>query len=383
MLREDLLTWDKVRQRAREHDDLADNKKAEALVAYDALENIFGTAFLDTEHPLFGFFADRSGWRHEWAVWFAKLLQSLEKHPDFQTLTHKLKHPDFFGERMTVLKIAELLSLVGFEFRFDSPTRINGVQKEPDLFVRVDATDPGFFIEVSRMGPSEKQLEADEAFNKLFDVHFLWPLDRCCGHLERVPAPLHLQELKTKIEFLMRKVHEENGFECLEVPGLIRFACAGESRMDELHNWAKTRGLKVAQLSGPGVNVDEFDRISRKLKDKIGQVPQDRANVIVLYPYLFSQPPRETAEFSEFVHALEDIVYRHPHVGYLVVILRWMGGNENTILKYRDHICVNRRWLYFNCSSMMLIRNRFAAKPMPEAAEKRFLDAFMTMPIVE
>ena len=134
--------------------------------------------------------------------------------------------------------------------------------------------------------------------------------------------------------------------------------------------------MKVNELSGPGADVDEFARISRTLVEKIKQVPSDRANVIVVYPHLFAMPPRGTAEFASFVHALEDLVYKHPHVGYLILIFSWTGGNDNAVIRYRDHICVNRLRLYFNCNSMMLIKNRFAAKPMLPVVEKAFLEAF-------
>lgn len=183
------VTWDDLRDRVRSHDDLSGDKKKKAIAAYDALENVFGESFFDRQHPLFWFFLDRSGWRHEWDIWFAEVLMSLKAHPDYEFLIQQLKTPGFFDERMTVLKIAELLSGAGFIFRFDSPVLISGVQKEPDLLVQLTPADAGFFLEVSRHYPSEKQIEADQAFEQLFIIHFHWPLARCCDHLERSPAP--------------------------------------------------------------------------------------------------------------------------------------------------------------------------------------------------
>jgi hypothetical protein len=279
---------------------------------------------------------------------------------------------------MSILNIVEILLPLGFSFRLDSPININGTPKKPDLFVRLDASDPGFFVEVTRLKQSQKQQEADDVFDELWGRFFTFcPLTGCSGHLERVLAPPHLQEIKQQILTAVKKAQDETGFETLEIPGAIQFAFATESHSAKLQKWATDRGMKAGELSGPGVDVDEFERISFKLKSKIEQVPSDRANVIVVYPHLFTMPPIETAEFAAFVHALEDIVYKHSHIGYLVLIFSWTGGNDNAVIRYRDHICVNRRWLYFNCNSMMLIKNRFAARPMLPAVEERFLKAFM------
>jgi hypothetical protein len=373
------LTWDDLRERARNHTDLSQEKKRLAAQAFDTLQGIFGTTFFDNKHhPLFFFFFDGSSWRCEWAIWFAHLLKSLRQHADFPNLVRDLKNPDFYDERMSVLKIIEVLIPLGFSFRLDDQVSINGDQKKPDLFVKLNASDPGLFIEVTRLGRSKKQQEADAVFDELWGRFFITcPLLEWAGRLERPLAPLHLQEIKQQIQSVVKKAENETGFETLEIAGVVQFACAMESHTEKLQKWATARGMKAGELSGPSVNIDEFDRISSKLKDKIKQVPSDRANVIVLYPHLFTMPPRETGEFAAIVHALEDLVYKHSHIGYLVLIFSWTGGNENTVIRYRDHICVNRLWLYFNCNSIMLIKNRFATKPMPPEVEASFLKAFV------
>src|SRR4051794_18512444 len=93
------LSWDELRERARNHTDLTEDKKRDALQAFDTLQSIFGTTFFDDkDHPLFWFFSDRSGWRCEWAIWFANLLQSLNQHADFSGLVNDLKNPMFYDE---------------------------------------------------------------------------------------------------------------------------------------------------------------------------------------------------------------------------------------------------------------------------------------------
>jgi hypothetical protein len=288
-----------------------------------------------------------------------------------------LRNPKLYPERMSILNIVEILLLVGFSFRLDSPITINDLSKKPDLFVKLDASDPGFFIEVTTLAPSQREQEATKAFRELWDNFPPYPLEGCSGHLERILAPAHLQEIKQMIQTVVKKAQCETGFETLEITGTIRFAFATKPHEEKLQKWAEARGMKAGQLSGPGVNVSEFDRISFKLENKLKQVPDDRANVVVIYSHLFTKPPRDTAAFEKFIHGIEDEVYKHPKVGYFILIFNCTGGNDNQVLRNQNHICVNRCRLYFNCESMMLFKNRFAAKPMPLAVEGKFLSAFM------
>jgi hypothetical protein len=371
------LTWDDLRERARNHSDLSAEQSRDAVLAFDVLQSFFGKAFFDPEHTLFWFFLDRSGWRCEWAIWFAGFLQSLNQHPDFPRLVRELGNPALYGERMTILKILEILIPVGFSFSLDCPISIKGVQKKPDLFVKQDDSDPGFFIEVTTLAPSKREREATRVFHEISES--VWPFlfqTDYCGHLERVLAPLHLQEVKQKVQIAAKKAAHETGFETVEIAGVIQIAFAAKSRNEELQKWADVHGMKVGEFSGLAVKVSEFDRISTKLTKELEQVPPDRANVVVIYSHFFALPPRDTHAFEKFVHALEDEVYKHSHIGYLVLIFRWTGGSENQVLRYGDHICVNRCQLYFNCDSIMLFKNRFAAKPMPPDIEEKFLKAF-------
>lgn len=368
------LTWDDLRERARKHDGLSDDKKCEAVLAFDILQGLFGSSFFDRQHPLFWFFLDRSAWRCKWAIWFADFLQTLKQHPDFSPLVRDLKNASSFGERMSVLNIAEILTRGGFLFRLDADTNIGAVKKKPDLFVQLDSHDPGLFIEVSTLAPHQRQQEADKMFQEMWKCFLPYTLSECSGRLLRVLAPPHLEEIKEKIRMTINKAVDETGFESLEIAGVIQFAFATEPNKARLESWARVRGMKAGEFIGPPINIPEFDRISFKLKKKLEQVPHERSNVVVVYSHFFASPPTDTATFAEFVHGIEDEVYKHPHIGYFILILSCWGGCSQ-ILRYKDHICVNRDRFHFE--SMMLFKNRFAAKPMPVPVEKSFLKAFI------
>jgi hypothetical protein len=213
------LSWDDLREQARNHAELSVEMRHDAVQAFDILQGLLGTTFFDNkQHPLFSFFYDHSGWRCEWAIWFAGLLKLLNQHPDFPRLVNELKNPLLYGERMSVLNIVEILLPLGFSFRLDDPINVNGIQKKPDLFVKLDASDPGFFIEVTRLGASKKEREAHAAFDELWGRFFMsYPLSNCTGRLERTLAPLHLQEIKRQIQSTVQRARDETGFESLEI----------------------------------------------------------------------------------------------------------------------------------------------------------------------
>jgi hypothetical protein len=47
------LTWDDLRNRARNHNDLSTEQKNDAVVAFDFLQSNFSDSFFQIKHPLF------------------------------------------------------------------------------------------------------------------------------------------------------------------------------------------------------------------------------------------------------------------------------------------------------------------------------------------
>src|SRR5207248_6379952 len=118
----------------------------------------------------------------------------------FERIVADLKNPPQYRERMEVLQIAHVLLDAGFSIAFDKDVSINGGQRKPDLFITLDPSDSGRFVEVSSLLVSAKQHEADAVFYAINDM--LWPLTReldFSGHCQRVLSPVHLAEILKKI----------------------------------------------------------------------------------------------------------------------------------------------------------------------------------------
>jgi hypothetical protein len=141
---------------------------------------------------------------------------------------------------------------------------------------------------------------------------------------------------------------------------------------------SNARGMEINQFCGTGVNVSEIERISNKLNREQEQLPPDRTNVVVIYSEMFQMPPTSQMQFEHLVHRLEEETFKFPHIGYLLLVLNWIGTNSNQVLQYGDHVCIKRKRFHFLCDSILMIKNRFAAKPMPGLVEHKFRESFIT-----
>jgi hypothetical protein len=369
------LDWDDLIDRAQKHSDLSEQERQNALSALADLKQMFGGRFFDIRHPLFDFFFNRAAWPFQWAIWFARLLSSLKQHPDFPDLIRDLELPARYGERMTILNIVEVLLAAGFLFTLDKQVQIRGTPKKPDLFVRANQTDPGFFIEVASLSLSQKEREAHRIFEALQETLFPFGDLESSGWCERILSEKHLQEILERIR-QARIIASKMGFESIEVERVIHLAFATKASHKKLEEWATARGLEIGEFRGPPVNVSEIDRIAFKLQKEQEQLPTDLPNVVVIYPHNFCQPPKNEVAFREFAHALEEEVYKHGHITYVALVFRWIGGNHNGIFRWQDHLCVNKTRRDFECDSTMLFKNRFADHQLPPATAKKLLEAF-------
>jgi hypothetical protein len=102
-----------------------------------------------------------------------------------------------------------------------------------------------------------------------------------------------------------------------------------------------------------------------------------------MYSHLFPYRPGTKKTFEDLAKAVEEIVYKYPHVGYLVLVFQWLGGNANEVLRHREHICINQQKFGIECSSFLLFKNRFANKPMSPRVEEQFLNAFLGQAIAD
>lgn len=373
-----LVSWDELHARALSHQDLTADERMAAAASVLQLQFFLGDQVLEGRHPLVFFFLNHAAGPLKWAIWLGDFLSAIRNYPDFEQLVEDLRDPSRIGERLTILNIAEMLWRAGFTFALDKAIELNGAPKKPDLFVQLDSKDPGFFIEICALGQSEKEREANQVFHTLANpLNYSFGSFEHAGKVERVLSPKHLAEVLDKVRAAQTRVENESDFEAVVIDGVLKLAIAKKAGRVQLDNWAQAHGLQVGEFRGPSVEVSEMDRVSAKLKKEQEQLPRDRSNVVVIYPHLFLNTPYSPETFHELAHSIEDALYRHSHIGYLVLVFTWMGGNSKESYRLRDHYCINRERFDFRCETFMLFKNRFADKPLPDVVERRFLQAFL------
>jgi len=373
------MTWAELKERYRNHEELSETERREASLACDELESIFENQFFDVKHSLFSFFLNSAAWPAFWLIWFGNLLKSLKQHPDFTPLVADLQNPKKYGERMSILEIADILRLNGFSFSLDKEVRVNGVSKKPDLFVSLDANDPGFFIEVASLNRGHKERQAHKVFDALQQV--FWPhipQILFSGRCERVLSDIHLKHVVEIVQKAVQSAVNVSGFETVEIEGVLHLAMATKANEGKLEQWSRLRGLEAGEFAGPGAPTSEIARLSIKLQEEQKQLPTDRSGVIVIYSHLFCSTPGTLQTFQDFAQSIEEEIYRFPNVRFVILIFRWMGLHKSEVISFRDHICVNRHRFDFICDTSMIFKNRFAEKTLPAAIEDQFLAAFKT-----
>jgi hypothetical protein len=313
----------------------------------------------------------------DWTIDFSQFLRSLEQHPNFESIIKGLKNPGLYYERMTVLDFAKFLFQAGFEIRFDKGVDINGTSKKPDLFVQTLEKGSEFYVEISELFVSDKEREANDVFHKVIDLFMYYsPRLAYSGRLERILSPKHLEEIMTKIKDILDLASNKQTIQTLEIEGVIRFAAAPLNMEKSIQVWAEQFGMEAHQFSGPSHNTSEISRIAFKLEKEQKQLPASVPNVVIIHCPLLSMEPWTNSYFQSVANAVEEAVFKYPHIAYVGLISRWQGRNENNIYRWKEHLSLNRSQYGFLCDSLILLKNRFAEKPMPKAIEDKFLAAF-------
>jgi len=196
------------------------------------------------------------------------------------------------------------------------------------------------------------------------------------GRMEKSLAPLHLQDVLARLEKVKGLAISERRFTSLELPGVIALAIA-PSGSEELRVWGNGRGLEVGEFAGPPTNVVETDRLAFKLRREQEQLPRDGSNVVIINSAPLTAIPWDPHQLSQIAHCLEEEVFKHPHICYCGIIFSWVGGNVTSALTSGEHFCVNRQRFDFMCDTVLLLRNRFATRPLPEPIDRRFKASFI------
>jgi hypothetical protein len=92
-----------------------------------------------------------------------------------------------------------------------------------------------------------------------------------------------LNGIASSIRELIERVRTDGEFGELIIPDTIEVGIASYDNHERAREWAAARGLKDL-VEGPDILSDEIARAKIKIREKLGQLPDDRPGIIVIRP---------------------------------------------------------------------------------------------------
>jgi hypothetical protein len=371
-----VISWQKFSEEALVCEYSTPEERQSAAKAFLQLERHLGTNFLQ-EHPhLAYFFINRTRWPKMWAIWFANLLNRLQGHPQFDQLINELRRPDKYQERMTILNIVDRVLDSAKEIRFDVPTNVNGVTKKPDLQIAFEHCKNGILFEVSDLLTNSRERAANDVARQFFNLVQPWmPELAISGRVLRTLSPAHFSEVAAQIERTIKEVSTGKPFASFERAGVVESGVSTQQCIGMLQEWASARRMNVNELSGPAHNHSDLDRLAVKLRTEQQQLPRDGAGVVILGVAPMTATPGSQKDFEVIANALEEELFRYDHLAYAGILFQWLGSIEPGVLRYGNHLCINRCRFEWMCDSLILLKNRFARPGLSQECEQSFLGA--------
>ena len=363
---EDYWNWDKYIQQC-DLIDLSDDDRQRAKDSYRYLRGVLGEgylkrAFRQGNPMLYWYFINAANLARLSLIRFAEALKALEGAPGYEAILRRIRRPkrlDEMAEGDSVIEVAQKFLRAGFSVEFEPRVSVadhRGVAgpKNPDMRVVDAETGEEIIVEVSRMLPSDSQNLTSRTYEVIWNV---LERDAILGDpeaLKNVLAPRHIlprakilrgveeEELKGVVEQireLIARVRGSGKFGELIIPDTIEVGIASYDDHDRAREWAASRGMRENdQVEGADILTDEISRAKVKLRDKLKQLPDDRAGIVVLIPtgtnlILFVYDVRW------LVASLAEEVEKHPKLLCAVMFHTFQeGGKESFSINIGPHV---------------------------------------------
>lgn len=274
-----------------------------------------------------------------------------------------------------LVEVAAAFAREGMKILFEPPSPGSENGKRADALVEYPPTNERFYLELSRQGLANTQLEVSNAMSNCYAP--LWKIDpalRFSGKLMKMPAEMHLEEISRRVEGAgLRALTERRLVELIDGDTLEMAICPSD-KLPGLENWSKRKGLSPQGFAGPPHNTSLAGRLGDKIKREQEQLPPGNANVLVLENnFVFSHAPDVLTLISD----LEEKVYKYRHVAIVIVRGRYNTNREELPWKLEEgeHRFEHQARVR-HVEEILLLSNRFADVKPSEELRSRLLHAF-------
>jgi hypothetical protein len=310
----DWASWDYWTQMISAQEGLDPDAKEAALRGLSELRRLLGESWLGDavrdRHPILNTLINSAPWTRFWIGDFARKLHDLEEMPGFAYLLVRLERAGEYEGALAELYIAWRLHVKGL--RIELSSEVEG--RAPDILIR---GDPPVYVEVAVPRPSHERQKADRVMMNLgiFSLH-QDPGVLTGGQIHHVLPERLMAKFQRQIKEAIDRVKATGEPVEIHDPGVVDFYLVPKANQELIAQW--TSEGKVNQVLGPQIHTSEIFRLVRMLGEKIRQLPNDGAGIVVLYDtYASIETPRKI-----IVAELDEAIYRHPKITTAVIVTR-------------------------------------------------------------
>jgi len=375
---EDFRNWEKLIQHCEKIEGFTDFEKEKCKRAFQFLREELGDNFLerafDEQHPICLYLVNLAPWTRKWIIWFAEALKELRKAKNYSNLLNRIKDGNRFSEGLSVLESAYKFSKAGFEITIDPPVDVSKREKIPDLKLIDEDTKEESFVEVSILGESKASRDAFQTMDKI--IQSLWPyvpFIHYCGRIYKAISERHLNEIVKKIKEVAERAKNENQFHELVIEDTIEVGIAPESDKQLLEKWAEERGLKVGEVIGPLIDVNEILRTKRKIEKEQRQLPHNHPNILIVRNNNLFFGIRD---IRKAISELEEEVYNYPHLLSVIVSGRHLGASKHVTIMKDHHVFIKKTRADLLTEQYIILLNRFCDFKISPAMIAKIYSAF-------
>ena len=159
----------------------------------------------------------------------------------------------------------------------------------------------------------------------------------------------------SKIRDAINKANNQGFAEVVE-EGTIELAIANEENKVLLEKWANEKDLKIGELIGPPINVNEILRLAGKIEKEQKQLCKDSLNILVIKDPMFFLHIRDV---RSAINLLEEYVYKFEHVAFCCVISNYLGVEEHKQIVHGPHFYIRKKYENGVMEEILVLINRF------------------------
>lgn len=364
---------------------ITDEEKERAREALQNLRQVLGETFLRKailkRHPISRIILNNALWTRQWLIRLADEFAALSTAEGFSEILRRFKKPDTAVETESVLRVAFLFKRAGFTVSFEpevSVTQQSGQirQKYPDLKLIDDETKEEIIVEVSMLAlsASQKRAIALSDFTPFFILDVLGPQNLIIyAEMSESFDESRVDETVLLLTKLADEAAKAGEFRTL-VNKYIAAGIAPRTDEERLKEWASERGISPG-FAGPLVSSDEIARTRMKIRDKLGQLPEDRPGIIVI-------PATSSMMFHHYdprliVQVLKDEVNCYPRLWGVILFHNHFGRpRDPAVVMLGAGAIINRSMANVLQEQTVILLNESCGLPVSRSSREKIFGAF-------